>query len=169
MLTPDYASPEQVRGWRVRGATDVYSLGAVLYRLLTGKPAQEFADRSLETIAQVVTAHDVTPPSKWKPELKGDLEFILLKALRKDPQARYPTAEQFGADLLAFIESRPVKVRSGNAWHRMGKLLRRYWLLMAAPVLVMFGFAVGIVVTKRVPAPKKITQKPPNFVFRSRR
>jgi serine/threonine protein kinase len=125
MLTPDYASPEQVRGWGVRTATDIYSLGVVLYRLLTGRPAQEFPDRSPETIAQVVINREVTPPSKWKPELKGDLEFILLKALRKDPRARYVTAEQFSEDLRAFLESRPVKARSCNAWRRMRTLLKK--------------------------------------------
>jgi hypothetical protein len=93
--------------------------------LLTGRPAQEFPDRSPETIAQVVIAREVTPPSKWKPELKGDLEFILLKALRKDPRARYVTAEQFGEDLRAFLESRPVKARSGNTWRRMRTLLKK--------------------------------------------
>jgi len=93
MLTPDYASPEQVTGGRVSTATDIYSLGAVLYRLLTGKPVHEFEDRSPEAVAAAIMAREVTRPGKWAPELKGDLESILLKALRKDPQERYRTVE----------------------------------------------------------------------------
>ena len=61
--------------------------------------------------------------SRWAPELKGDLEVILLKALRKDPQERYATAEQFAEDLEAFLESRPVRARSGNRWYRTGDIV----------------------------------------------
>jgi len=111
MLTPDYASPEQVMGGRITTATDIYSLGAVLYVLLTGKPAHEFEDHSAETIARTITSREVTRPSRWAPELKGDLESILLKALRKDPLERYGTVEQFADDLEAFLESRTVRDR----------------------------------------------------------
>src|SRR5271155_389217 len=113
MLTPNYASPEQVLGGRISTATDIYSLGAVLYQLLTGEPAHEFEDHSPETIARVVTTREVTRPSQRSPELKGDLDFILLKALRKDPQDRYGTVEQLAEDLGAFLESRTVTARSG--------------------------------------------------------
>jgi serine/threonine-protein kinase len=110
--TLEYASPEQLGGRKVNTATDIYSLGAVLYRLLTGKSPQEFEDLSPEAIARTLTAREVTRPSKWAPELKGDLEFILLKSLRKEPQERYATAEQFGEDLQAFLESRGSKLVS---------------------------------------------------------
>src|SRR5262252_7886584 len=126
MLTPDYASPEQVVGGMVTTATDIYSLGAVLYRLLTGKPPHEFQEHSPEAIAMTVTSREVTRPSKWTPALKGDLESILLKALRKDPLERYTTVERFAEDLQAYLESRTVKARSGNAWYRTRKFVRRY-------------------------------------------
>src|SRR5579871_3039580 len=113
MLTPDYASPEQVTGGRPSTATDIYSLGAVLYRLLTNRPAHEFDDHSPEAIALAITTREVIRPSKWAPELKGDLESILLKSLRKDPLERYATAEQFAEDLQAFLQSRSVRARSG--------------------------------------------------------
>jgi tetratricopeptide (TPR) repeat protein/predicted Ser/Thr protein kinase len=149
MLTPDYASPEQVAGGRVSTATDIYSLGAVLYRLLTGKPVHEFEDNSAEAIAQIVTVREVTRPSKWAPELKGDLEFILLKALPKDPQERYATVEQFAEDLEAFLESRPVRARSGNVWYRTRKFLRCYWVPVTAAALVIASLSTGLNVANR--------------------
>jgi serine/threonine protein kinase len=149
MLTPDYASPEQVTGGRISTATDIYSLGAVLYHLLTAKPAHEFEDHSPEAIARIVTMREVTRPSQWAPELKGDLEFILLKALRKDPQERYGTVEQFAEDLDAFLESRTVKARSGNAWYRVRKFLRRYWVPVIAAAVVLVSLSVGLYVANR--------------------
>jgi eukaryotic-like serine/threonine-protein kinase len=135
MLTPDYASPEQVAGKGVSTASDIYSLGAVLYKLLTGKPAHEFDDRSAEGIAHTVTTREVTRPSKWAPELKGDLESILLKALRKDPHERYANVNEFAEDLEAYLASRAVRARSGTAWYRARKFLRRN--RAAAAVLLM--------------------------------
>ena len=144
MLTPDYASPEQVVGGPMSTATDIYSLGAVLYRLLTGKPAHEFEANTPEVIAQVVTKGQITRPSKWQRELKGDLEFILLKALRKDPQERYGTVEQFAEDLEAFLESRPVRARSGNTWYHVRKFMRRYWMPVVAAALVIASLSAGL-------------------------
>jgi tetratricopeptide (TPR) repeat protein/predicted Ser/Thr protein kinase len=149
VLTPDYASPEQVMGGSVTTATDIYSMGAVLYLLLTGKPAHEFEDHSPEGIARVVTAREVTRPSHWAPELKGDLESILLKALRKDPLERYGTVEQLEEDLLAFLESRTVRARSGNAWYRARKFVRRYWVPVTAAALVMASLSTGLYVANR--------------------
>ena len=146
MLTPDYASPEQVVGGRVTTATDIYSLGVVLYQLLTGKPAHEFDDHSPEAIARAITSREVTRPSHWAPELKGDLESILLKALRKDPLERYGTVEQFADDLGAFLESRTVRARSGNAWYRARKFVRRYWVPVAAGALVITSLSGGLYV-----------------------
>lgn len=149
MLTPDYASPEQVLGGRLGTATDIYSLGVVLYRLLTGKPAHEFGSPSPEAIAAVVTTREVTRPGKWAPELKGDLESILLKALRKDPLERYATVEQFAEDLEAFLQSRTVRARSGNTWYRMRKFARRYWVPVGAAALVMASLSVGLYLANR--------------------
>jgi predicted Ser/Thr protein kinase/tetratricopeptide (TPR) repeat protein len=149
MLTPDYASPEQVMGGRVTTATDIYSLGAVLYLLLTGKHAHEFEDRSVEAITRAVASREVTRPSHWGPELKGDLECILLKTLRKDPLERYGTVEQFAEDLEAFLESRTVRARSGNAWYRARKFLRRCWVPVTAGTLVIASLAAGLYVANR--------------------
>ena len=149
MLTPDYASPEQVAGRQLSTATDIYSLGAVLYRLLTGKTPHEFQEHSLEGIAMVLSSHEVTRPSKWTPALKGDLESILLKALRKDPLERYATVEQFAEDLQAYLESRTVNARSGNAWYRTRKFVRRYRVLLSAAALVIASLTTGLCVANR--------------------
>jgi len=149
MLTPDYASPEQVTGGRLTTNSDVYSLGAVLYLLLTGKPAHEFAETSPEAIVSVVTTRETTRPGNWAPDLKGDLEAILLKALRKDPQERYETVEHLAEDLEAFLDSRPVRARSGTAWYVARKFLRRYWVPVTAAALVIASLAAGLYIANR--------------------
>lgn len=152
LLTPDYASPEQVAGGQISAATDIYSLGAVLYKLLTGKPAHEFDDRSAEGIARTVTTREVTRPSKWAPELKGDLESILLKALRKDPQERYANVNEFAEDLEAFLASRAVRARSGTAWYRARKFLRRNRTVLAVGLasVVSIAAVIGMMIQARI-------------------
>jgi tetratricopeptide (TPR) repeat protein/predicted Ser/Thr protein kinase len=149
MLTPDYASPEQVTGGRISTATDIYSLGAVLYRMLTGHSPHAFEGSTPEAVAATVTAREVTRPSRWSSELKGDLDCVLLKALRKDQQDRYATVEQFAEDLEAFLVSRPVKARAGNAWYRTRKYLRRYWMPAVATAIVLASLASGLYVANR--------------------
>ena len=149
MLTPDYASPEQVAGGALSTATDIYSLGAVLYRLLTGKPPHEFAGASAQAVISTITRQEVTRPSKLVPVLKGDLDLIVMKALRKDPQERYATAEQFADDLQACLESRPVRARAGDAWYRSRKFLRRYWMPATAAALVFASLAGGLYLANR--------------------
>jgi len=149
MLTPDYASPEQVTGGRITTAVDIYSLGVLLYHLLTGKPVHEFDERSPEAIARVITGREVARPSRWAPELKGDLESILLKALRKDPLERYATAEQFADDLRAFLESRPVRARAANWRYRTRKFARRYWVPISAAAAVICSLAAALYFVNR--------------------
>ncbi|HEX3742975.1 MAG TPA: protein kinase [Bryobacteraceae bacterium] len=144
MLTPKYASPEQVTGGRISTAVDIYSLGVVLYQLLTGKPVHEFDDPSPEGIAHVIATCDAIRPSRWAPELKGDLESILLKALRRDQHERYATVEQFADDLRAYLESRPVRARSADWWYRSRKFVRRYWIPVSAAATVIAGLTAGL-------------------------
>src|SRR5262249_24545924 len=93
LMTPEYASPEQVRGEEITAATDVYALGAVLYELLTGERAHRFKDKTPGEIARVICEADPQRPSTMAPqlrgELSGDLDNIILMAMRKEPSRRY--------------------------------------------------------------------------------
>jgi tRNA A-37 threonylcarbamoyl transferase component Bud32/tetratricopeptide (TPR) repeat protein len=160
LLTPDYASPEQVRGVAVTTATDVYSLGAVLYKVLTSASPHQFKSNSVEEIAAVISSGSITPPSKLAPALSGDVEMIVLKALRAEPQERYSTVEQFSEDLDNYLHSRPVRARKGDAWYRTRKLVRRHWLPIAAALAVVASLVGGVLVANhhRVLAERRFVQ-----------
>ncbi len=149
LLTPDYASPEQVRGAAQSTATDVYSLGAVLYRLLTGQSPHAFPDRTAQAIDAAICATDPAPVRRLNPDIPADLDYILLKALRKEPEARYATVEQLADDLKAFLESRPVRARSANFWYRSGRFVRRYWIPVSAAAVVILSLAAGLYTAER--------------------
>ncbi|MCU1236950.1 MAG: Serine/threonine protein kinase [Candidatus Solibacter sp.] len=111
LMTPDYASPEQVRGEPVTTATDVYSLGAVLYELLTGQQVHHVETYSSQAIEREVCTHEPNKPSAVAGNLDPDLDNIVLRALRLQPQRRYPSVEQFSEDIRLFLEGRPVRER----------------------------------------------------------
>lgn len=147
MLTPDYASPEQMLGGAITTASDVYSLGTVLYKLLTGA-----SPRPSETNGRMLTAEEmgkITRPSKWRPELKGDLEFILMKALRAEPEQRYATVDQFAEDLENYLVSRPIRARKGGSWYRARKHLRRHWLAAAATAFAVVSLSAGLLLANQ--------------------
>lgn len=149
MMTPDYASPEQVTGCPVSTASDVYSLGAVLYKVLTGSPPRQFEGNSAASIALAIVSGNVTPPSKLLPSLKGDLEFILMKALRREPQERYATVEQLSDDLQNYLSSLPINARKGDTWYQTRKFFRNYWLPSLATALVTASLSTGLVIANR--------------------
>lgn len=149
LLTPDYASPEQVCGAAQTTATDVYSLGAVLYQLLTGRSPHAFSDRKAESIHAIICTTDPTPARRVNPELPVDLDFVLVKALRKEPEARYSSVEALADDVKAFVESRPVRARSANFWYSSRKFVRRYWMPVSAAVVVILSLATGLYVANR--------------------
>ena len=149
ILTPDYASPEQVTGGPVSTAIDIYSLGAVLYRLLTSVSPNRLEGGTPESMALAISLGRITPPSQLAPALKGDLEAILMKALRREPQERYATVEQFCEDLESFLQSRPVRARKGDTWYRALKFLRRHWLPVAASGLAVAGLTGGVLVANQ--------------------
>ncbi len=108
MLTPKYASPEQLNGGVVGTSSDIYSLGAVLHTLLTGKPPQDATQAQLPR------------------ELNGDLGLVLQTALRQEPQERYASVGEFAGDLEAFLSSHPIRARRGDRAYRARKLARQY-------------------------------------------
>ncbi len=130
-MTPEYASPEQLSGDARTTATDIYSLGAVLYRLLAGAPPEHFADGETTRVRRINGA------------VPRDVEFILRKALRREPGERYATVDAFGEDLRAALEGRPVRARSGEKWYHALKFLRRHWLPMAAVAVAILGLGIG--------------------------
>ena len=141
ILTPEYASPEQIRGEAHSTATDIYSLGAVLYKLLTSETPK--------TSASAATQTDVAPPSRVRPDIPRDIDFIVRKALRTEPEERYPTAEALAEDLRAFLENRPVRARAGSAWYRARKFLRRYWVPVTAGLVALASLSAGLYIANR--------------------
>ena len=148
MLTPDFASPEQVKGTAKTTATDVYSLGAVLYDMLTGRSPHAMAPGQ-KSIEEAICTVDPVSVTRMNPALPRDLNHVLRKALRKEPSERYVTVDAFAEDLRAILESKPVKVRSGDAWYRTRKFLRRHWIPVAAAALVIVSLSVGLYIANR--------------------
>jgi tetratricopeptide (TPR) repeat protein len=150
-LTPDYASPEQVRGEPVTTATDVYSLGAVLYELLTSARPHRFETRTAPEIERVICAQDVSRPSEAAGdagvparELRGDLDNIILKAMEKDPARRYSHVDELALDIRRYLEGRPVLARPDSLWYRASKFARRNRVLAGAGAAVAIALAAGL-------------------------
>jgi eukaryotic-like serine/threonine-protein kinase len=142
MLTPDYASPEQVAGGAITTASDIYSLGAVLYKLVTrASPHRMEGDSAATALAR--SNGRITLPSKLAPELKGDLDLILMKALRREPQERYTSIEHFAEDLENYLQFLPIRARKGDRWYRARKFLRRQWLPAAATAVTLAGLSAA--------------------------
>jgi serine/threonine protein kinase len=142
-LTPRYASPEQVKGEAITTATDVYSLGALLYELLSGERAHRFSGLSPAEITRVIC--EVNPPVPAS--VPADLGRIVLKAMAKEPTRRYPGAAELAADLERFRSGRPVLARPNSFPYRAAKFLRRNRLAVAGSVLIVAAIAVGVAST----------------------
>ncbi|MDM4767636.1 serine/threonine-protein kinase [Pelomonas sp. SE-A7] len=144
-FTPAYASPEQVRGEPVSTATDIYSLGVLLYQLLAGlSPYGREATTPAEQ-ARAVLDEQPQPPSlvAQRPELRGDLDNIVMKALEKEPARRYPTVQALHDDLRAWLDGLPVSARAQDWRYVLGKLMRRHRAAVAALVVGLFGLLAG--------------------------
>lgn len=145
-MTPDYASPEQLRGANITTATDVYSLGVVLFELLAGQRPFVLTGQPLGEIVRIVCDQD--PPRLTLPELRGDLEHIVAKAIRKDAAERYASVEQFAADIERYLAGFPVKARRPSLAYRTGKYIRRHktaFVLGALALLLGMASVIAIV------------------------
>ncbi|MBS1829486.1 MAG: serine/threonine protein kinase [Acidobacteria bacterium] len=160
MLTPGYASPEQLRGAAQTTATDVYSLGAVLYKILTGHSPHEGEGGSDQAIEIATGSKSIPPATRFNPSLPADLDSVLRKALRHEPEERYATVDEFTTDLRAFLEHKPVLARAGDKWYVTRKLLRRYWVPATAAAVTVAGLTVGLLVanSERAKAQKRFEQ-----------
>lgn len=133
-FTPRYASPEQILGRPVSTATDVYSLGVLLYLLLTGALPYQLREHSSAELIDVVCRRPPARPSshaRWGRQLEGDLDAIVLKALRKEPEDRYRSVEQFAADIRRHLDGLPVVAVQGDFRYRAAKFIRRNRLAVA--------------------------------------
>jgi serine/threonine protein kinase/tetratricopeptide (TPR) repeat protein len=145
MMTPDYASPEQIRGEPVTTATDVYSLGVVMFELLTGeRPYRVTGQSPMEMERAICTTEPRRPseltdlPIRTRRILSGDLDNIVLMALRKDALRRYKSAEQLSVDIQAYLDEMPVHARPDTIWYRTSKfLVRNSWAVAAGAVVAI--------------------------------
>jgi eukaryotic-like serine/threonine-protein kinase len=169
-MTPAYASSEQVRGEKLTTASDVYSLGVVLYELLTGRSpyrlkASAFGELMRAIIEQeperpstAITREDGAPPTnpitiepteRLRRRLSGDIDSIVLMALRKEPPSRYGSVEQFSEDLRRYLEGLPTQARRGTFGYRALKYIRRNKVPVAAAALILLSLLSGIGATLR--------------------
>ncbi|MEP6900530.1 MAG: protein kinase [Actinomycetota bacterium] len=178
MMTPAYASPEQIRGEIVSTASDIYSLGLILYELLTGIPAYQFPNNRPDEIAKIICEIEPPRPSsviggQWFPSenkstnqnkqttgngqttnpkskiqnpklLRGDLDNIVLKALRKDVSRRYASVEQFAGDIKRHLDGLPVIARPDTFSYRLEKFVSRNRISVFAGILVFLSLIGGI-------------------------
>jgi eukaryotic-like serine/threonine-protein kinase len=168
LMTPEYASPEQVRGETITRASDVYALGVILYELLTGHRPYRLKSRLLHEVARVICEEEPTWPSevasrKTEAEpvsshsefrlpaasLRGDLDNIVLMALRKEPLRRYQSAAQLAEDIRRSLDGEPVSARQDTLGYRTAKFIRRHRFGVAALAAILLTLVVGMVATTR--------------------
>ncbi len=166
LMTPEYASPEQVRGETVTTASDVYSLGVLLYTLLTGQSPYRLTDGNRAAISRAVCDQQPAKPStavrlrgarpwresapgRWMRRLAGDLDTIVLKAMQKEAARRYASVEQLSEDIGRHLNGEPVRARKDTVAYRTGKFIRRHRVAAGAAAMIAASLLGGIVTTTR--------------------
>ncbi|MGE0884382.1 MAG: tetratricopeptide repeat protein [Blastocatellales bacterium] len=154
LMTPEYASPEQVRGGAITTATDVYALGVVLYELLTGRRPHQFDTYAPLEIERAICDTEAPRPSeivdsslKLGKKLSGDLDNIVMTALRKEPERRYPSVEKFSEDIRRHLAGLPITARADTFSYRASKFMQRHRVGVAAASLVLLSLLAGIFAT----------------------
>jgi serine/threonine-protein kinase len=162
-MTPEYASPEQILGQPVTTATDVYSLGVLLYELLTGHRPFKIKTNSPSEITRIIADSEPEKPSSivtrgrkignWQSaignQLKGDLDNIVLMAMRKEAERRYSSVEQFATDIKRYLDGLPVIARQDTFGYRASKFIKRNKAAVTAGVGVALSLVAGIAATTR--------------------
>jgi eukaryotic-like serine/threonine-protein kinase len=169
-LTPDYASPEQINGEPLTVAADVYALGVLLYELLTDR--LPYPRKSRTELEHAILNLEPQRPSdaapKWQRALRGDLDTIVLKALKKQPEERYSTANALADDVLRHLEGRPVLARPDSTGYRLTKLVRRHKIgvasAAAALIAILAGAGVAVWQARVAIAEKEHAQEVERFV-----
>jgi serine/threonine protein kinase len=149
-MTQRYASPEQIRGEPLSTSSDVYALAVVLYELLVGQSPYLLDELPGNKIFNAITDIDPPPPSVRADQLqaparaktlRGDVDAVLMKALRKSPVDRYRSVDQFANDLRLYLSGMPVQAMRGSRWYRTKRFARRHWLALSATagVVVLLG------------------------------
>jgi serine/threonine-protein kinase len=145
LLTPDYASPEQIRGEAIGTATDVYSLAVVAYELLTGTRPYRLKRASIAELEEAIAeadprlASDAVGDKLRRRQLRGDLDAILNKAMKKNPADRYATVDAFAIDLQRYLAGETVLARPDRAWYRLRKLAGRHRLALGATAAILLA------------------------------
>ncbi len=178
-MTPEYASPEQAMGESLTTASDIYSLGVILYELLSGQRPYYFRRKTSEEIASVLHDSDPLPPSsviarprtikrgtesvaidpatvsrargltpeRLRKRLEGDLDNIVLMAMKKEPERRYKSAEQMADDIERYIEGKPIIAHRDSPGYRLRKYVQRHRVQAIATSIILFLLIIGSVVT----------------------
>jgi serine/threonine protein kinase len=159
-LTPDYASPEQIGGQALGTASDIYSLGVILYELLTGRRPYRPRRASPAALEEAILSDDLRRPSLCRPSaeaaaarnsstralvraLAGDLDTIVLKALERAPLERYASVTAFAQDIDNYLHNLPVSARPSNRWYRIGCFVSRYKLPVLAASITVLAMLAG--------------------------
>jgi eukaryotic-like serine/threonine-protein kinase len=149
LLTPDYASPEQIRGEAIGTATDVYSLAVVTYELLTGKRPYRLKRQSAAELEQAIAeadprlASEAADDNSRKRQLRGDLDAILNQAMKKSPTDRYASVDAFAGDLRRYLAGEPVLARPDRALYRLRKFASRHRVALGATGVVLVALVIA--------------------------
>ncbi|HNQ22817.1 MAG TPA: serine/threonine-protein kinase [Phycisphaerae bacterium] len=148
LFTPSYASPEQVRSAPITTATDIYSLGVVICKVLTGKhPYDVDSNASLEAVVNTILHVGPARPSALKKGMDRDVDFIVLKCLRKEPRERYSSAAALADDISRHLAGEPID--TGNGWYVLRRTLHRYRVPLAVAAAVVLLLTAALITSLR--------------------